>query len=172
MNKNSSLKKLVSLLVACFFVPVVFASEVPDLTRTDVRIRMNPKTGKPFVSIVNGDAPDSRRIFYGNMKKYSRPDYRMLDYHMKSGQIPYDGPSSSAKKVYAFAATMATAGVLAGTLIPVTAAAGAASAGSAAGYGAAGTGLTAGVVSTAWLKSRTDPHQDDFKHDSEAVVKK
>ena len=111
---------------------IIPASEVAAVeTNTDVKVRNHPLTGIPYVGIVSKTAPGAGNILFPEYKKVSRPDYRMLDCKMKSGEIPYDGPTSNRTKVYVFAASLATAGVLGGTLLPVVPATGAAAGGGA-----------------------------------------
>src|SRR5690349_6630294 len=101
------------ILITAFQAPV-FAepTEVVPKTGTAVVVRENPKTGKSFVSIVDAQNPNAGYPFRGSPAKFSRPDYRMLDPHAKRGEIPYDGPYSDRRKIYYFAAGLATAGVL------------------------------------------------------------
>lgn len=150
-------------------VSPALASEVADPTQTAVQIRQNPRTGENYVSIVSSQAPEARVIYYGDQSRYARPDYRMLDRKVKPRDVGYEGPSSSRTKVYALAAALATTGVLAGTMIPVTAATGA-GAGSAAGYAAAGAGVTAGTLSASWLATRPDPEKDNHTQTSSVRV--
>ena len=141
------------------------ASEVLTETKTKVLVRENPVTGKPFVSVVASDNPEASNPFRGIKKANTRPDYRMLDPKVKSGQIPYDGPVSDRKKVYILAASLATLGAAGGIIgpavLPATASTGSV-AGGAGLYAAAGTAVSAGTVSAAWLKTRPDPQKDDY----------
>ncbi|MFZ5801789.1 MAG: hypothetical protein ACOY3K_01580 [Candidatus Omnitrophota bacterium] len=138
------------------------ANEVLPETGTEVLIRNHPKTGQPYPVIADpGEPRDDLRSL--NPDKYERPDYRYLDPNLRSGTIRYDGPYSSRTKVYVFAASMATLGVVGGTLLPVApAAAGAAGGGGAAAAGIAGSGVvaTTGIVSSAVLHKDDDKIQD------------
>lgn len=153
--------------------------DVSDPTHTKVAVMKHPKTGKPYVALLpENEMPEDALVFPaagaagGPGKSVSRPDYRMLDWKIKSGEIPYDGPVSDRKKVYILAATLATIGVASGTAaafaIPATATTASTAGGGAGVYAAAGTALTAGTVSTALIQSRPDPKQDDFDHISQS----
>lgn len=146
------------------------ASEVIPKTDTAVVVREHPKTGKPYVSIVRTGRESPAYAFQQAGPKFSRPDYRMLDPDVKSGETGYDGPFSSRKKVYAFAASLAAGGALGGALLPVAPATGAAASGGAGAFAAAGTGVAAGSLSAASWASRKNPEQDDFKHSSETKI--
>lgn len=163
---------LILVLVMMAGLPVsAEESEVLPKTKTQVMVREHPKTGRSYAVIVSSEKPDAGYPYHGKVIKASRPDYRMLDPKVKRGEIPYDGPYSDRRKIYYFAAGMATAGLLGGTLIPVApAAAGAAGSGGGLGYGLAGTAVIDGTISTAMLKQRPDPNRDDFTHKSEAVL--
>ncbi|MBI4372387.1 MAG: hypothetical protein HY585_01515, partial [Candidatus Omnitrophica bacterium] len=93
-------------------------------------------------------------------------DYRMLDPKIKSGEIPYEGPYSSSKKVYLFAASLATLGVAGGAVgMAVAPAAAAGSAASGGGAYLAGAGAIAGsatAVTVIKAQPDPDPNQDDF----------
>ncbi|MBI1977546.1 MAG: hypothetical protein HYS55_02215 [Candidatus Omnitrophica bacterium] len=145
-------------------------SEVFEETKTQVIIREHPKTGKPYVSIVSQESFDPNTPFLGARTKVSRPDYRMLDPKVKSGEIPYDGPYSSAKKVYIFAATLATLGVAGGAVgmavAPAASAGGAASGGGT--FLAAGGAVAAGSAGGAVAMTRSDSNVDDFIQTSES----
>jgi hypothetical protein len=136
-------------------------------TNTEVRIRQHPKTGQPYVSIVPRNNPDEKRIPFKDLKPVSRPDYRMLDYKTKSGEIPYDGPASNRAKVYVFAATLAATGVAGGLLLPIAPATGAAASGAGILTGAGAT-VAASTVAAAVMASRPDPKRDNFQHGYEA----
>jgi len=144
--------------------------EVQDVTHTQVVVREHPKTGKPYVSIVpDGDVtPDP---FTGQKKAYIRPDYRMLDPKVKSGDVPYDGPVSDRKKVYVFAASLMTVGTVGGAVgmatAPVAAGTAAGGAGAYVGAGAVVAGTTA-AASIAASKKR--PWDDDYEHISESAL--
>lgn len=147
-----------------FHTNLIASSEILPDTRTEIVVRKHPKIEQEYVSIVSLDEPrkDLDRI---NNGKYSRPDYRMLDPHTKSGDIPYDGPVSSRKKVYVLAASLATAGaasaVAGAALFPATVAASSASGGG-AGLAAAGaaTAAAGGAISARALTQPTDLPED------------
>jgi len=145
--------------------PVLAENEVLKDTLTEIVVRQHPKTGDSFISIIPVDKPRRKDLQFEGMKTYSRPDYRMLQAGVKSGQIPYDGPYSSSKKIYILAASLATMGV-AGSVIGAAAfpaAATTASAGGGAGLavGAGAVAVTGAVATTAYVKSQ---HQisDDY----------
>lgn len=146
-------------------------SEILQETSTKVVVREHPRTGRPYVSVNAADVPD-QDPWKGNRKNFSRPDYRMLDPRMKSGQVPYAGPASDRRKVYAFAASMAAlgaAGGVAGILAPAAATA-SSGAGGAGVYAAGGAAVTAGTAGAAYHVMHTD--RDHFEHHSESKVHK
>lgn len=147
-------------------------SEVIEETGTRVIVREHPKTGRPYVSIIPSGAETPRDPFGEARKRYGRPDYRMLDPKVKSGQIAYEGPWSDRKKVYIFAASLMTVGVVGGGIGMATAAsaAGSTAAGGGGAYVAAGTAVTAGSAAVVAAKSRPDPHREDFDHTSQAKL--
>ncbi len=145
-----------------------FASEVPDLTHTQVIVRQHPKTGRPYVSVVSSDAPVPKDPFTGLDKKYSRPDYRLLDPKFKNGEIFYDGPVSDDRKVYIFAATLMTLGTVGGAVGIVAAPVAAAGASAGAGaYVAAGSVVAGGTTAAGLISSRARS-DEEFKHISES----
>ena len=75
-------------------------------------------------------------------KQEIRPDYRLLELDVKSGEIPYSGPVSSRTKVYVLAGALAAGGIVGAAAMSVAAAGAAPSAAGAAGLGA-GAGLAA-----------------------------
>lgn len=160
------MKRAVFILMLFFYSSAVFgAEEVTDLTHTKVVTRAHPKTGKPYVSIL--DAADfSEQKPLGEIKYVPRPDYRMLDPKMKSGEIPYEGPSSDRKKVYIFAASLAVLGTVSGAAViaAAPAATGTSAAGGAGAYGIAGGAVAAGTLSAGLQASKPRPDRDDFKH--------
>ncbi len=164
----------ISFFLLIFFTAqtgaLIADSEVKDPTHTQIQVCENPKTGRVYVCVVSSDQEKGKNIFGENQKRSSRPDYRMLDYRIKAKDVSYDGPSSDRSKVYLLAGTLAATGVLAGTLLPVSAATGAAAGGSGLGYGAAGAGLAAGVVSSSIIASRPNPEKDNYTHESSAKV--
>lgn len=109
-------KILILCLLVHYFATFSYASEVLEDTHTQVIVRNHPKTGKPYVSIIPGEKEAAEDPFTKQKSTYSRPDYRMLDPKVKSGEVPYDGPYSSSTKVYVFAATLATLGVAGGAI--------------------------------------------------------
>jgi hypothetical protein len=146
----------------------LFASEVIE-EKTRVIIREHPKTGKPYVSIVSSDVPEPPDPFTGQKAKILRPDYRMLDPKMKSGEIPYEGPVSDRTKIYVLAASLATLGVAGPALLPAAAPAAAGSAGATGGAGAlaaAGTAVTVGPVAAVAIAGRPDPDKDDYDREA------
>ena len=164
------MKKIAFLLIAILWMPPVYAgNEIIPETPTRVVVRQHPRTGKPFVSITG---KDSAHDPFSEVRKGKRPDYRMLDPKIKSGQIPYDGPSSDRKKVYALAAALAAVGTVGGIgIIAVApAATGAGAAGGAGVYGAAGGAVAAGAISGAVASTHSGggPEKDNFTHISEA----
>ncbi|MBI4970491.1 MAG: hypothetical protein HZC17_01435 [Candidatus Omnitrophica bacterium] len=147
-------------------------SEVKDDSHSQVIIREHPKTGKPYVTIVSSDVPVPADPFTNERNRYSRPDYRMLDPKAKKGDYKYDGPYSDRKKIYIFAASMMTVGVVGGVagmaLAPAATAGTAASAGGGGAYlaaGAVGTGV-AGVATAEALKVK--PEDENFVHEGES----
>jgi hypothetical protein len=145
-------------------------SEVLDEPAQEIYIQEHKVTHEPLVTLANEDGLGSRYEFLKNPQKISRPDYIMLDHQLKSGDIPYDGPVSNRKKVYYFAAGMAATGVLAGTLIPVSAvSAGTATTGAGA-YAAGGAAVAASSVGLSSWKSKPDLQEENFSHTHEAVL--
>lgn len=161
---------LIFCLTLNYVVTPLHASEVIQGTHTRVIVREHPKTGKPYVSIISPDINPAEDPFTKQRAAYSRPDYRMLDPRMKSGEIPYDGPYSSSKKVYIFAATLATLGTVGGAigLATVPLASGGAAAGGGA-YLAAGGAVVAGTATGAVIANKSNPQNDDFTQISKSV---
>ena len=160
-------------ILNCAAIAKEAGEEVFKPVQTQVIVRDHPRTGKPYVVIaVEGAAPDPFQTLRGKIQM--RPDYRMLNPHMKSGQIPYQGPVSDRKKVYIFAASIATIGVAGGVgiIAAAPAATGAGASGGAGAYALAGTGVAAGTISTALAKTRPDPDKDRVTHDSESHLEK
>ncbi|MBN1687537.1 MAG: hypothetical protein JW893_00395 [Candidatus Omnitrophica bacterium] len=158
---------LIFLLV---FQPLpTYTSEVLPETETEVLVREHPKTGKPYISIVSVYDPEGGNLFKDSLKGGVRPDYRLLDRTTKPGEIPYEGPVSDRTKVYVLAASLATLGAVGSAVVPVAATTGSA-AGGAGAYAAAGAAVSAGTVSTAWLKTRPDPEKDDYVLESSTAV--
>ena len=150
------------------FQPALEAgTEVLPETKTRVVVREHVKTGESYVSVVSAEKEKPENPLGPPQKKILRPDYRMLDPDVRSGEIPYEGPVSDSTRVYLFAASIATLGVVAGLAVPVAAATGAgAAAGGAGTLAGAGTAVGVGSISAAFLSSRSDPNRDDFIHES------
>ncbi len=149
-------------------------SEVIPKTSTQVIVRDHPKTGKPYVSIVSDSAP-GQDPFAHLKQNIKRPDYRMLDPQVKSGEIPYEGPVSDRKKVYILAASLATLGTVGGVAViaAAPAATGAGAAGGGAGmYAAGGAAVVLGTAAGTVAVTKTDPDKENFTHESEANLKK
>ena len=141
-------------------------------TNTEVVIIENKKNAKPLVCIKGKDAP-LRSYLNSLSKELKRPDYRLLDYRMKPGAIPYEGPVSDRTKIYIFAATIATLGVVGGAVVGAVAASAPAAGGAAsggAGLIAAGTAVSAGTVSIALKESSPNPKDDSYTHESKAEI--
>jgi len=135
-----------------------YANEVMSEAPAEIVIREHPKTGFPYVSVIDPRRP--REVFTGEMKKFNRPDYRLLDPKIKSKDTAYDGPVSDRKKVYVLAGVLAAGGVAGYAALPVSAAGGGA-AGGAGAYAAASGAVTAGTFSTHWMMKKDD-RPDDF----------
>ncbi len=145
----------------------IYASEVIPEMDSQVIVREHPKTGKPYIVIAAKDSIPAP--FFPDSKKFSRPDYHLLDPKVKLDQIPYDGPYSDSKRIYIFAATLATLGVgglVGAAVMPASAAGGAASGG--AGYLAAGGAVAAGTVTAAVANTAPNPKNDEFVQASES----
>lgn len=167
MNKIDVLKKI-SVMTAIFILAtsLVYASEVITETNSKVIVREHPKTGKPYVAIAPSEVPNETG-FFPQSKKFSRPDYRLLDPKVKSGVIPYDGPYSDSKRIYIFAASLATlgaGGMVGAAWMPAT---GAAATGGGT-YLAAGGALAAGTAATAVHSTKANPKKDNFTQASES----
>ena len=153
---------------------LALADEVIKPTETQVIERVHPRTGQTFHSVVANQQATSDILSNVERKNYSRPDYRLLDHTLKKGTVPYDGPYNSRKKVYVFAGTVATLGVVGGSVGMLSAAAapvaaGIASTGGAVGFLGAGMAVGAGTLSSAYLKSRPEP-QDQYEHTAQAKL--
>ena len=161
------------LFVIFIFTRSLQASEVLPETDSKIIVREHPKTGKPYVVIAPQDlVPEIG--FFQESKKYSRPDYRLLDPKVKSGTIPYDGPYTDSKRIYIFAASLATLGTVGGVvgmaLVPASASAGAAATGSGT-YLAAGGVLAGGSAAAAVHSTASNPKKDNFTQTSESKSK-
>lgn len=152
------------------FVSISQSSEIIEETPTQVIVREHPKTGQPYVSIVSSQGPVPADPFTGQRKKFSRPDYRMLDPKMKARDIPYDGPYSDRKKVYVLAATLAVSGTAGGIvgMASAPAATGAGASGGAGAYFAGGAAVAAGSAAAATRAARANPRNKNFIHRSES----
>ena len=146
------------LWLLCSRGSAALANEVLVEPPAEVVVREHPKTGFPYVSIIDPNKP--RAQFSGDMKKYNRPDYRMLDPKVKPRDVKYDGPVSDRKKVYILAGALAAGGVAGYAALPVAAASGGAATGAGA-YAAASAAVTAGTFSTHWAMKHDD-RPDDF----------
>ncbi len=157
---------VITLALIVFIHPKLHASEVFQETNSQVIIREHPKTGKPYVVIASAGMT-SETAFFLSSKKFSRPDYRLLNPKVKSGQIPYDGPYSDSKRIYIFAATLATLGTVGGAvgMAILPASTGAAATGG-AGYLAAGGVVAAGT--TAAVVTASKPKTDGFIQSSKS----
>lgn len=161
---------LLCAVLAIGIQPYAHASEVVPETNTSVLVREHPKTGKPYVVITSKDAV--QQSYFQSSKKVSRPDYRLLDPKVKSGQIPYDGPYSDSKRIYIFAASVATLG--AGSLVtaaalPAAASSGAAAAGGGGAYLAAGGAVAAGTTAAALASTKPNSKTDSFVQESASI---
>ena len=161
------------LLIACMIVassgvssPLVMANEVFERTQTRVVVRVHPKTGKPFVSIVSADA-NHQSGYFTRPAVVNRPDYRMLEPKVKAGDVPYHGPVSDRRKVYVLAGTLAALGAAGGVIGTVAPAASSGGAASGAGLYAGGAVLTGGGPILARLAAQTDSQPEDFKMTAE-----
>ena len=163
------------LTICSLFIktPYLFSSEVLEETSTAVVVREHPRTGKPYVSIIRSDGA-AKDPFAGQGKFYSRPDYRMLDPKIKSGAISYNGPASDRKKIYIFAASLATLGAASGAAViaAAPAATGAAASGGAGAYLAAGTAVVAGSAAAADIAMKPDLKKGDYTLGSESKLLK
>lgn len=169
----NGVKRLISVLILLSVPEISLAgeNEVLPLTQTVVVVREHPRTGKPYASITDRSrAGMDPFTAVRTAKPMSRPDYRMLDPKIKSGQIPYEGPVSDRKKVYIFAASLATLGTLGGTAIiaAAPAATGAGAGGGAGMLAGAGAGVAAGTAVGTVAATRTDRHKESFKHTAES----
>jgi len=141
-------------------------NEVLPETKTRIIVREHVKTSESYVSIVSTEKEKPENPLGPPQKKILRPDYRMLDPDARSGEIPYEGPVSDSTKVYLFAASIATLGVVGALAAPVAAAGAGTAAGGAGAFAGAGTAVGVGSLSAAFLTSRPDPNHDNFIHES------
>ena len=160
-----------TICLLSFKTPHLFSSEVLEETRTQVVIREHPRTGRSYVSIVQA-GEEARDPFAGTKRNYSRPDYRILDPKIKSGKIPYDGPYSDKKKIYIFAASVATLGAASGAAViaAAPAATGAAASGGAGAYLAGGTVVLAGSAVAAEIAMKPDPKKGHYTLRSQSEI--
>jgi hypothetical protein len=158
-------KYLKTIVTACLlsvwaFVAPVYGNEVLPETQTKMIERSHPRTGERYRVITAATTPAAQNYFEGEPRQYSRPDYRMLESDVQRGEIYYDGPVSSRKKVYIFAATVATLGTVGAASLPTVAATGSAS-GGAGVYAVGGGAVAAGTLGGA-VKLTTPEENDDF----------
>ena len=170
MKKRAFFSVLIFLLSSV----MVNAAEnaVMPKTHTRVLVREHPRTGKPYVVITDREnAPDPFALLRTS-KPMMRPDYRMLDPKIKSGQIPYEGPVSDRRKVYIFAGSLAALGTAGGAamIAAAPAATGAGAAGGAGVFAGAGAGVAAGSVAGTVAAAKSDPNKESFKHTAESHV--
>lgn len=167
MNKMLSFWILLSIFIT--HPALAEISEVIPETKTKVIVRHHPKTGIAYATIVAEGVPTPDPLENLKVKQnVSRPDYRMLDPKIKSGEIPYDGPARDNKKIYLFAASIATLGAAGGSVGLLAPAATTGAAGGAGLYAAGAVAVTAGTAATSYFATRPDPHQDDYTHHSES----
>ena len=159
-----------TVLIICRAPAAIFSSEIIEETQTRVILREHPKTGKPYVSIVSSEVPEPPDPFTGRRGRIIRPDYRLLDPKVKSGEIPYEGPVSDRTKIYIFAASLATLGTVSALALPVAASTGAASGGAGA-YLAGGAAVTAGSAGAYSVAAASDPKKEDYAHTSEYALR-
>ncbi len=171
----------ISFLIAAVFSQSLFAEslenpeaprEILQESRAEVVVIENKMSGKPLVCIKENAQP-IRPYLQSLAREVKRPDYRLLDYRTKSGEISYEGPSSDRTKIYVFAATIATLGVVSGAAVGAVAASSAAAGGASsggAGLVAVGTTLSAGTVSAALQTSKPDPNRDSYIHELKSEV--
>ncbi len=156
-----------SLFVCLLSVPPSAGNEVLPETQTKMIERSHPRTGESY-RVITAAAPEAPNYFEDAPRQYSRPDYRMLESDVQRGEIYYDGPVSSRKKVYIFAATVATLGVVGAVSLPTAAATGAASGGAGA-YAAGGAAVAAGTLGGA-VKLTKPAETEDFIQTTKAEV--
>ena len=167
------MKRWISALILVLIPNMALAveNEVLLQTHTEVVVRQHPRTGKSYAAVTDQNkAGVDPFAALRTPKPMMRPDYRMLDPKIKAGKIPYEGPVSDRKKVYIFAASLATLGTLGGTAI-IAAAPAATGAGAAGGVGmlaGAGAGVAAGTAAGTVAAARTDRHKESFKHTAES----
>ena len=165
------MKKFSALIVlSALLSTAAVSNEVLEKTPTEVTVREHPRTGKPYVVIIPAGINQDPLAVLRSSKPAQRPDYRLLDPKVRSGQVPYEGPVSDRKKVYIFAASIATIGVVggAGIIAAAPAASGAGAAGGAGLYAGVGAGIAAGTIGGTYAAMRTDPSKESFKHVSES----
>lgn len=155
--------------VCLLSVPQSTGNEVLPETQTKMIERSHPRTGERYRVITAGAAPESQNYFEGEPREYSRPDYRMLESDAQRGEIYYDGPVSSRKKVYIFAATVATLGTVGAVSLPTAVAAGSAASGGAGACAVGGAAVAAGTLGGA-VKLTKPAQNDDFVQTTKAEV--
>ena len=140
---------------------VLCASEVLEKTPTKIAVQHHPRTGKPYVTVVDHGRVLSDPAFPPEERQLQRPDYRYLDPQVKKGEVLYQGPVSDRRKIYVFAAGLAVLGTAGSLALPVTAVSGAAGGGAGA-YAAAGSAVTAGTAAgTVAAHRQSKPVQDE-----------
>lgn len=171
MGSKYNLKKagITGMVLTCLLpgLPSSQAGEVLPQTETQVTERVHPRTGASYRVITAAPAPEAA-YFEGAPRPYSRPDYRMLESDVQRGEIYYDGPVSSRKKVYIFAATVATLGTVGAMSLPTAAAVGSVSGGAGA-YAAGGAAVAAGTLGGA-VKLTKPAENEDFIQTTKAEV--
>ncbi len=169
------MKQTIVMFLLIIFASYLFGSftfaqnEVIPESNTEVIIRKHPKTGDEFISIVDKENASRQDLRAINSDKYSRPDYRLLDPKVRSGEIPYDGPYSSKKKIYILAASLATIGVVGGATLPVAATTAAAGTGSGIGVGTGAVAVTGAATAAAVIKLDSEV-PDDYRRIQETTL--
>ncbi len=167
---SSAIGLRMTLCLIFFNSPAYADSEILREIPAKVMVREHPRTAKPYV-VITSEEKALKDPFPAVRKKMNRPDYRMLDPKIKSGQIFYEGPSSDRKKVYVLAATLATLGAVGGTAViaAAPAATGAGAAGGAGAFAGAGTGVAAGTLGgTLALSQNKDDEKINYTHKSQS----
>ncbi|HLD50666.1 MAG TPA: hypothetical protein VJC08_05650 [bacterium] len=146
-------------------------NEILRETQTQIVVRQHPYTGNPYVVVTDKEkeAVDPFAAIRTS-KAMPRPDYRLLDPKIKSGQIAYEGPVSDRKKVYIFAASLATLGTVGGAAIiaAAPAATGAGATGGAGVFAGAGAGIAAGTVAATAAATKSGPPKESFQHTAQS----
>ncbi|MCB9799652.1 MAG: hypothetical protein H6757_02700 [Candidatus Omnitrophica bacterium] len=166
-------RELLRMIVCLFWMTGILhfplkANEVIPETQSEVIVREHPQTGDPYI-VIKAQGDEGREdLHFGQPQKYSRPDYEMLRSSVKPGDVAYDGPVSSRKKIYILAASLATLGTVSGVagaaLFP--AAAGTTASGSGAGL-AAGVAVTGAATAAASIALNQEI-PDDYVREQES----